>query len=817
MGTLLADVRYALRQFVKRPLFTLVVVVTLALGIGGNAAIFTVADQVLLEPLPYHDPDRLVRIYSQFPGLGFDRFWISAPEYLELAEWNKAFSAVGGWTLGQANVSGGERPVRVDEGLVTASFFETLGVPAERGRWITAEEDRPGGPQVEVISHEFWQRVLGGDPEAVGKVIEVDGISRTIVGVMPEGFDIEDAGIEVWTPLGIDPASPGNRGGHFLEVIGRRADGVSFEQARQDIGALLDRWEATFADDQHRPNRENHQMVAHPLHLEVVGSARTPLLLLLGAVGFVLLIACANVANLLLARAESRKREIAVRSSLGAARGRLVRQFLTESLVLALAGAAVGLGVAWGGLKLALAANPDAIPRAAEIRLDSAAVGYAALIAIATGLLFGIAPALRARPANLAITLKEGGRAMGGVSGNAMRRSLVIAEVALATMLLLGAGLLLRSFQSLQRVDPGFTAGGVLSFQVSLPSANYPDTVAVRAFYERLAGGLGALPGVKSAAGMSGLPPTRDINANDTEFEGVETGQDLPANVDYYQIVTPDLFATLEIPIVEGRGFRPTDSPESPPVVVVNQALAKRFYPGESVVGKRIRRGWFGDEEPWFTVVGVSADVKQAGLDQPAGTELYFLHGQWASLSQLTPSRTLNFELRTAGDPLALVPAVRRVVQGLDPTLPLADVRPLERAVAESLARPRFMTLLVTAFAAIALLLAAVGTYGVLAYAVEQRRHEMGLRMALGAQAREVLALVLGQGMRPVLVGLVLGIAGALALNRVLASQLYGIAPTDPLTFVVVPVVLFAVALAACLVPGGVATRVDPAVALRQE
>jgi len=816
MDALLADVRFALRQFSKRPLFTLVVVVTLALGIGGNAAIFTVADQVLLQPLPYGQPDRLVRIYTQFPGLGFDKFWTSAPELLELAQWNRSYEAVGAWASGSVNVSGGDRPLRVPAALANAAFFDVLGVPAERGRWFNAEEDGPNADPVVVLSHDLWQRAFGGDPDIVGKTAVVDGVTRTVVGIAPPGFDIADSGIEAWAPLALDPADPGGRGGHYLNVVARLAPGVSLVDAREGMTALLTRWEETFPDT-HHPNPKSHAMVIYPLRDEVVGNARTPLLLLLGAVGFVLLIACANVANLMLARAEGRKREIAVRASLGAERGRLVRQFLTESVVLALTGAVVGLGLAWAGLKAVLAANPDAVPRAAEVGLDGRTLAFTAAVAVATGLLFGLAPALRARAGNLFASLKEGGRSTGGVSTHALRRGLVVAEVTLATMLVLGAGLLLRSFWTLQQVNPGFQSGGALSFQIELPRTAYPESAGVRSFYDRLLAEIRALPGVETAAAMSDLPPVRELNANDTEFEGVETGPDLPANVDYYQIVTPGAFQAMRIPIVAGRSFRDTDTAGSPPVVVINQTLAERYYPGQDPIGKRIRRGWFGDDEPWFTVVGVAADVKQDGLDKPSGTELCFLASQWDNVEQLQPPRSFYVVVRTAGDPLALAPAVRDAVRRLDPTIPLADLAPLERVVARSLQRSRFLTLLAAVFAAMALLLAAVGTYGVLAYSVEERRHEVGVRMALGATARDVLRLVVGQGMRPVVIGLALGLAGALLTGRLLKSQLYAVAPTDPLTWAAVPVVLVAVALAACLLPGRSATRVDPAVALRQE
>jgi len=816
MDRLLTDVRFALRQFVQRPGFTLVVVLTLALGIGGNAAIFTVVDQVVLQPLPYGQPERLVRIYTQFPGLGFDRFWMSAPEYLELTEWSRSYDAVGAYGLGAANVSGGETPVRTVEATVTASLFPTLGVAPQRGRWLEDDDNRPNADPVVVLGDGFWRRALGGDPQVVGSTLQVDGVTRTMVGVMPPGFDLEDAGIDVWTPATIDPVNPGGRGSHYLNVLARLSDRATLSSAREEMGALLARWDESFPDT-HSPSPEGHPFVVFPYHDEVVGGIRGAAMMLLGAVAFVLLIACANVASLLLARAETRKREIAVRSALGAERGRLVRQFLTESVVLALTGGALGIALAWGGLKALLAAYPDAVPRSGEIVLDARALAFTALIAVATGLLFGLAPALRVRTGDLFRSLKEGGRGGDGVSTHAVRRGLVVAEVALATVLVLGAGLLLRSFWNLSQVDPGFEAGGVLSFQISLPEASYPETAQVESFYARLTERLAALPGVEAAAGVSGLPPRRDINANDTDFEGIPDNDDLPQNVDYYQIVTADAFRALGVPIVQGRGFTAADAAGSPPVAVINQTLADRFYPDQDPVGRRIRRGWWGDEEPWYTIVGVAADVKQGGLEEPAGTELFLLHDQWSTVEDAGSPRTLYLVVRSAGDPLALAGPAAAAVRALDPTLPLAEVRPLEQVVADSLNRPRLLALLLAVFALVALALATVGTYGVLAYAVEERRHEMGIRMALGATARDVLRLVVSQGMRPVVAGLVLGVVGAFALRQVLSSLLYGVAPTDPMTFATVPLLLVVVALAACLFPGRSATKVDPAVALRQE
>jgi len=823
MRHLLQDLRYAARHWIRKPGFALVVVITLALGIGANAAIFSVVDAVLLKPLPYQQPERLVRIYSQFPTLGFDRFWISPPEYLELHEWAQSYAEIGGYAVTTENVAGGELPMRARTAYVTASLWRVLGAEASEGRVFTDDEDGPGADPVVVLSQGFWQRVFGADRDLIGETIEVDGQTRTVVGVVPPEVDLEDAGVEVWLPLALDPANPGGRGSHFLSLLGRLGEGVPLAQARDEMQALLVRWDEEIGNDStHAPDPKNHAFRIEPLKEEMVGEVRPAMLLLLVAVGLVLLIACANVANLLLARAEARQREIAIRTALGAGHGRLVRQFLTESVALALVGGLLGLGFAFWGLKTLVAAYPESVPRIGGIELDLRVLAFTLGASLLTGLVFGLAPALHARTRAFFHALREGGRSTAGRTRQWLRRGLVVAEVALAAVLVVGAGLLLKSFWTLTRVDPGFEPGGVLTFQIELPQSAYPEPERVASFYDRLIAELEGLPGIESAAAASGLPPLRRVNANTTQFESVPQDPDGPPhNVDYYQFVSPGYLATLDIPVIEGRGFAETDAAGGNPVVLINKTMADTFWPGQSPIGQRLRRGWFPDTEeftePWHTIVGVVADVKQGGMDQGVGTELYFLHRQVPAATRQSGPRTLNLLVRTAGDPITLASTVRAAVARLDPALPVAEVRPMETVVSDSMVRRRFLSLLVGLFAALALVLAAVGTYGVLSYAVEQRRYEMGVRMALGAKGSNVLLLVLRQGMGLVMIGLAVGVLAAFLLRKLLASQLYGIEPTDPGTYAAVAAVLVAVALVACLVPASRAMRTDPLMALKTE
>jgi putative ABC transport system permease protein len=815
MKPLLQDLRYAGRLLLRSPGFTLLAAITLALGIGANAAIFSVADSVLLKPLPYRDSGRLAIVYSQFPTMGFDRFWVDPMEFTEYSRWNRSFASLGAYVTGAVNIAGQGEPVRADAAFATAGLFKALGVEPELGRFYSAAEDLPNTERVVVLSEGLWRRAFGADRGILGKRVRVDGVERTVIGVMPRGFTIGDDRIEAWIPLALDPARPGFRGNHYLFLVGRLKDGVSLAQARAEMNALLARWERELPDE-HTPAPDGHRLVIQPLLDDLVGGVRPKIRLLLGAVGLVLLIACVNVANLLLARAEARQKEVAIRTALGAARGRLLRQFLTESVLLALLGGALGLLLAFWGVKGIVAANLESLPRVDEIGLDGRSFLFTFGISLLTGVLFGMAPALHARAGAFFASLKEGGqRATAGAGRQWLRRVLVVLEVAFAATLVIGGGLLIRSFWLLQNVDPGFDPQGLLSLQVSLPDATYDKPEQVTGFYQRLLAQVSRLPGVESAAAMSGLPPNRQVNANDMEFEGIPPTPDGPIqNADYWQFVTRDYFETMGIRVVEGHSFETRDARGSTPVVLVNQTMAKLFWPSQSAIGRRIRAS--GDEAPWLTIKGIVADVKQGGLDQKTGTEVYFLHDQSQETIGGVPD-TLYLVLRTRQDPMSLVNPVRNEIRRLDPALPVADVRTMEQVVYESVAQPRFVAFLVLVFSLVALTLAAVGTYGVLAYMVELRTQEIGVRMALGAQAREVLRMILAQGAWLVGTGLFLGVAGAIALRRVLASVLFGVAPTDPVIFATVFLVLALVGLIACYLPARRATRVDPLVALRTE
>jgi len=825
MDALFRDLRHALRNLARTPGFAVITILTLALGIGANTAIFSVVNAVILRPLGYPHPEQLVYISSQFPALGFDQFWVSPPEFLEFQERTHAFSVVGAFTTGQANLTAPDRPRRVNAGQASAELFKALGVNAQLGRTFDAAETLPNGPPVTILSNDIWKSAFGGAASVLGSDVEINGVRRTVIGIMPPRFDVADNRIEVWNPLVVDPANrTQGRGSHFLYLIGRLAPGATLASAKAELDTVLAGWRASLQNPAdptrgvHAPDSKNHRLRLDPLQTQVVGSARTAVFVLQGAVVFVLLIACANLANLLLARAESRHKEFAVRAALGAGRGTLLRQFMVEGCVLSCFGALLGLGVAVMGVRALIATYPDSLPRSAEVTLDLGVLVFTLVIALATGAVFGLAPLLHLSADATSLALKEGGtRSTAGAGRNRVRRGLVAAEVALAVALVIGAGLLLRTVMNLANVDSGFTRAQLVTFGTTLPNATYSKPDQVKGFYARLLDQLRVMPGVQSVAAMTGLPPLRQVNANDTDIEGYKAPPEGPfSNVDYYNTVTLGYVETMGIPVVEGRAFQPTDA--NVPVVLINQTMARTFYREQSPIGRRVRPSAPpGANVPWFTIVGVLKDVKQGGVDKKTGTELYFNFEQLLSNGPGFGAATMNVVMRTTQPAEALAVAIRQTVAGLDQSLPVVKLRSVEDVFAESISRPRLLAQLLGIFAGLALLLAAIGSYGVLAYMVTERRREIGIRMALGADRSSVLRMILGQGLRLTLFGVLAGLTTAFALNRLIASLLFGVKPTDPATILGVVTLIVGVAVVACYLPARGATRVDPMIVLREE
>ena len=817
MDTILQDIRYALRALAKAPGFAAITILTLALGIGANTAIFSVVNAVVLRPLPYPQPDRLVYVTTQFPTLGFDQFWMSVPEYLEYRQWSTSYDSIGGYSVGASNL-GADQPMRPVRALVTEDLMTALGVGPSLGRGFTKADTLPGAEDVAILSHELWQRAFGGNTGALNRVVDIDGTPTRIVGVMPRGFDVHDQRVELWLPLTIDPASPGNRGGHFLYLVGRLKQHVGIDQARAELDTLIRRWNTDFPNT-HTPHPINHRLRIDPLKEDIVGNVATALWVLQGAVAFVLLIACANLANLLLARAETRQREFAVRSALGAGLGRLLRQFVTEGVILALVASVAGAALAYGGLKMIVATNADGIPFASSIAIDGTVLIFTLAIAVLTGFIFGVAPLMLARGLNVNNTLKEAGTrgSSSGTGRKRVRNLLVVAEVALAVVLVIGAGLLIRSFANLMKVDAGFDRSKMVTFGLVLPAARYPVDQRVP-FYSRVTEKLRQIPGVQAVSLMSGLPPLRAVNANDTDFEHIvanESDDDTPAeNVDYWQFVTHEYVETMGIPVVKGRDFGQTDI-GGQPAVLINEALERKFFKGMDPIGRRIKPG-FQANRPWATIVGVLKDVKQGGIAEETGTELYMLYDQAPALLG-GASTNMNVVIRTASDPAALAPEIRRVVREADGSLPLVRYRSMDEVFDAAVARPRFLTTLLGIFAGLALLLAAIGTYGILSYAVTERRQEIGIRMALGASRGTVLGMVLKHGLTLAGAGLVIGLAASALLTKFLQAQLFNVRPIDPVTMAAVSLFISVVAMIACLVPARRATTVDPMIVLRQE
>jgi putative ABC transport system permease protein len=831
--SVLQDVRYSWRLLRRAPVFTAIAIVTLALGIGANTAIFSIVSSVILRPLPYPSPAELMYLTTEFPGLGLSEFWVSPPEYMEFREINRSFAEVGAYTTGEVNLTAGDRAIRVRSAAVDEHLLRALGVRPAQGRLfadgettISAPVPQPGQPAppspppaVAILSYELWQSAFGGRP-IVGDGIDVNGRRHQVLGIMERGADVMDNRTEIWMPLGLNPANRQNRGNHFLYVIGRLKAGVNADAATAELEALMKNWGERVGATAHTFARPGHYLQMEPMQAQVLGGAGRAIWVLQAAVGLVLLIACANLANLLLARAERRHREFAVRTALGAGRLRLLRQFVTEGLLVSTAGGILGIGLAIVGVRALVRAYPASLPRTSEVGVDPAALFFTLAVSVATGLLFGLAPLMHTRLASLAPALKEGGD-RGATSGarHGLRRTLVVAEVSVAVMLVVGAALLVRTVYNLVNVDAGFNRERLVTFSITLPPASYPQAVRRGQLYQRVLDELRAVTGIQAATAMSGLPPDRPLNANDTDIDQYTAPPEGPfENVDYYQTVMSDYFETMGIPIVQGRGFEAADVASSGPVAVVNEALVERFWKGQNPIGRRLRPG-FGPQIPWFTVVGVARDVKQGGIDKEAGTELYFFGDQL--LTQPPPLAnapvTMNVVLRTAREPAAIAREVERVVRGADPAVPIVRLREMDAVFAESIRRPRLMAQLGSAFAGLALLLAALGTYGVLSYLVAERRRDIGIRLALGAERRDVLAQVMKQGLLLAGIGIAIGLAGAFALNRLLAALLFGVAPTDPSATAAAVAAMALAAAAACWLPAWRASRLNPIVVLRDE
>ena len=738
---------------------------------------------------------------------------------------SQSFSVVGAFTTGEVNLAALDRPRRVTRATVNGELLEALAVPPECGRWFRRDETRENGPALVILSHELWRSAFGAREDLVGRTIEIDGVSREVVGVMPAGFDLMDHRVDVWLPLQLSTFHRQFRQSHFLGVLGRLKDDVTAKQAEAELALLLVSWGRRAGVSDHVFSPGDHMLQMEPVQDEVVGSARRALWLLQAAVALVLLIACANLALLVLARAQTRHRELAVRVALGASRRRLLAQFAVEGVVLSLPGGALGLALAWAGIRTLVVAYPDGLPRVADIAIDPTVLGFTVLVSVVTGIAFGLAPLLH--PLHDAPSRLLNERATSGATStrHAVRRAFISAEVALAVVLVVGAGLMFRTVTNLMNVDPGFTRSRVTTFGVSLPASTYPSFDQQLGLYRRLIDRFGAMPGVQGVAAVSGLPPQRETNGIGTDIEDYTPPPGAPHDwVDYYQAATLGYFEAMGIPIVRGRAFQSTDR-LSAPVAVVNETFARRFWKDLDPVGRRVKPR-FGDKVPWVTVIGVAKDVKQGGIDQATGTELYFLLDQLPNVFPTMPGRrvghwsndgSMHIVLRGALPMAALQPAIAAAVREADPSLPIIRLQPMEDVVSDSLRRPRMLMHLFGGFAVLALLLAAVGTYGVLSYQVTERRREIGIRMALGAKREAVLRSVLGYGLKPTGIGLLAGLASAVALTRLMETLLFEVRPTDPATLVSVAAMITFVAAVACLVPALRATRVDPMAALRED
>jgi putative ABC transport system permease protein len=811
METFFKDVRYAFRQLTRHPGFSLIAILALALGIGANTAIFSVVNAVLLRPLPYRAPDQLVWLWGTNPLNDIPKESASYPDYNDWREQAQSFQSMAGFAKTTSILTDGTgEPERLPGAVVLGDLFGVLGVEPALGRKFLPEEFEDGKTRVALLSYALWQRRFGGDPNVVGRQITVNANPHTIVGVLPSGFQdpIPAARnvVEVWLPLAVTEGMRNSRRGDFVSVVARLKTGIGIDAARAEMKGIAARLEKQY------PNTNTAWgVIVESLHETLTGDIRPALVLLLGAVAFLLLIACANVANLLLSRASSRQREISIRAALGASRGRVIRQLLTENVLLSVTGGVMGLLIAFWGISALLALSPGNIPRLESIGIDREVLLFTLGLSLVTGLLFGLAPALTASRLNLNDALKEGGRsAAEGAGGRRLRSGLAIAEIALSLVLLVGAGLLIRSFVHLQQVQPGFNPQHLLSVELSLPRAKYTEEQATP-FFDQLLSRIVAQPGVEGATIATDLPLAGGSDFLAFAVEGRLTAPTDRTPDAESRVVSPDYFRTLQIPLRSGRLLSDRDVKGVPDAVVINETLARKYFAGQDPLGKRIT---FGDPQTekvdWYTIVGIVGDVRGTRLNEEPYAQVY-------SSFRQTPRRSFTLIVRTAGEPTAILGSVREQIWALDRQQPLYNVRTVEQVMAQAIARPRFNMLLISILAGVALVLAAVGIYGVISYSVSQRTHEIGVRMALGASASDVLKLVVGQGMLLAGIGLGVGLIAAFAVTRIMSSLLFAVSATDPLTYFGLALLLGAIAFLACYIPARRATKVNPVTALRAE
>ncbi|HKQ80161.1 MAG TPA: ABC transporter permease [Blastocatellia bacterium] len=796
------DLRFGLRMLRKHPGFTAVAVITLALGIGANTAIFSVVNAVVLRPLAFKEPDRIVHLWERELKRGLDRYPLAPPNYIDYRDQSHVFEQIGAYRPQNFNFTGDGEPERLDGVCASAGVFAALGVNPFLGRVYGPEEEQPGHNRVVILNHGFWSRRFGSNPTIVGKSLTLNGVPYDVVGVMPAGFQFpsDDEPVALWIPMTFSASEMTNRGFHAFGAVARLKAGVSHAQALAELETIAERLRR-----QYPATNASYDVKLTPVHEQVVGEARPTLLKLFGAVGLVLLIACANVASLLLSRATTRGREIAVRIALGASRGRILRQLMSENLALSILGGAVGLLLATWSIGLLKQIGAGAIPRLHEIAIDGRALGFSFSLALVASLLAGLAPALQATKAGVSESLKEGARSTAGRGHNRVRRLLVVSEMALSLVLLISAGLLIRSLLLLQGVNPGIRPDNVLTMRVSLSSRRGLQAVN---YYQELLRRIRLIPGVESVSAISHLPLSGAMAFVGLTIDGkpAAPGEDRST---HFRAISPDYFRTMGIPLLKGRDFTEQDNERATNVALINETLARRYFHDEDPIGRRLSVT-FGDEPAMREIVGVVGDVKHRGLANESGSEVYVPYPQ-------LPLVGMNIVARTAGDPLNVVAAVRNEAFAVDRNQPVANIRTMEQYLADSSARPRFNTVLLGLFAALALALAVIGIYGVMSYFVTQRMHEIGLRLALGARSGDVSRMIVRQGMALTVGGLAIGLALAFAATRLLTKLLYGVGPTDPLTFVVISSLFALVALLACYIPARRAAKVDPILVLRQE